>query len=65
MGYTLSWMGVLATYSTFLMPLSNSTKALHFFLWICPFGPLEKGVGVVVVLQIMFPGAAGARAAPV
>lgn len=33
-----SWVRVLATYSTFFMPLSNSlhsTKALRFFLWVC------------------------------
>jgi len=37
-GCSQSWMGVLATYSTFFMPLSNSlcsTKALRFFLWVC------------------------------
>lgn len=67
-GCSPSWVGVLATYSTFFMPLSNSlcsTKALRFFLWVCPLWSVHPSMwgGGVVVLQTAFPGAAGARAA--
>lgn len=42
-----SWMGVLATYSTLFVPLTNSLhsrKALKFFLWVRPSaGRARKG----------------------
>lgn len=49
-GCSQSWMGVLATYSTFFMPLSNSlcsTKALRFFLWVC--SPVSEPVCVLLL----------------
>lgn len=70
-GCSPSWVGVLATYSTFFMPLSNSlysTEALRFFLWVRPlwsFCPSERvgGSAGSVELQTAFPGAPGAKAA--
>jgi len=51
-GCSQSWMGVLATYSTFFMPLSNSlcsTKALRFFLWVCSSVCLSEPVCVLLL----------------
>lgn len=66
-GCSPGWQGILTTYSTFFMPLSNSlhgTKALRFFLCLCPFGPLvHPGAAVgAVASEAAFAGAVGAAA---